>query len=518
MRLLLGGAGQTGQVGEWIAELLEREVIVRRPTARFAGEDEHAFRHSLMRDAAYAMLTDADRVLGHRLAAQWLEGAGEGDALVLAEHCERGGEPLRAADFYRRAAEQALAGNDLAAVIARAERGRACGATGETAAHLALVRGEAHKWRGEFVQAEKFAREALDSFLPRSTHWYAALGETVAALDRLGQVEAVAALAEGLRQEPNDHAARTAHTTIAVRVAIHLIAAGRLALADELLAAFDRAVSQGERIDPLVEARAHQARAARALLDERLGEYLAEHEAASLAFERLGDLRRALNHRLAAGEACLRLGLNVASESRLRDGMLAADRLGLPGLAAYARQTLGVSLARQRKLDEAAAIEADAVVAFATQGDRRMEGASRMFLASIFALAGDLPAAERDARKAVDLSSAYPPLHALALAVLADVILSRDRGQEALEVAQGAMKLATAMEKSEENDALVRLVHARALDACGDREGATHAISQARTLLLARAGHIADTAQRTSFLAEVPEHARTLELARTLGV
>ena len=39
----------------------------------------------------------------------WLEKVGETDAVVLAEHAERGGNPDRAAVAYQRAAEHALA-------------------------------------------------------------------------------------------------------------------------------------------------------------------------------------------------------------------------------------------------------------------------------------------------------------------------------------------------------------------------------------------------------------------------
>jgi tetratricopeptide (TPR) repeat protein len=55
-------------------DLTARELVQRRESTRFAGAEELVFRHALMREAAYAMLTDADRVLGHRLAGQWLEG------------------------------------------------------------------------------------------------------------------------------------------------------------------------------------------------------------------------------------------------------------------------------------------------------------------------------------------------------------------------------------------------------------------------------------------------------------
>ena len=57
---------------------------------------------ALVREAAYAMLTDEDRLLGHRLAGAWLEQAGAADAMVLAEHFRRGAEPVRAARWYER--------------------------------------------------------------------------------------------------------------------------------------------------------------------------------------------------------------------------------------------------------------------------------------------------------------------------------------------------------------------------------------------------------------------------------
>ena len=69
------------------------------------------------------MLTDDDRALGHRLAGEWLEQAGRSDAMALAEHFQRGGEPARAVRWYQRAAEQALGPTISAAAIERAEPG-----------------------------------------------------------------------------------------------------------------------------------------------------------------------------------------------------------------------------------------------------------------------------------------------------------------------------------------------------------------------------------------------------------
>src|SRR6185369_6062141 len=89
---LLGGEARDSSVRAWLDELVARELVAKAPSARFPGEDEFQFRHAIVREAAYAMLTDSDRKLGHRLAGEWLQYAGETEAMLLAEHFERGGD------------------------------------------------------------------------------------------------------------------------------------------------------------------------------------------------------------------------------------------------------------------------------------------------------------------------------------------------------------------------------------------------------------------------------------------
>src|SRR5262249_54019310 len=57
--------GDRDELDRMLEELVAEELIVRRAGGRFAGEDEFQFRHALVREAAYAMLTDRDRRLGH---------------------------------------------------------------------------------------------------------------------------------------------------------------------------------------------------------------------------------------------------------------------------------------------------------------------------------------------------------------------------------------------------------------------------------------------------------------------
>ena len=73
-------------VDRWIDELLAAELIEAREESRFPGDQEYAFRNGLVREAAYGLLTDDDRKLGHALVGLFLEQVGESDAALLAGH------------------------------------------------------------------------------------------------------------------------------------------------------------------------------------------------------------------------------------------------------------------------------------------------------------------------------------------------------------------------------------------------------------------------------------------------
>ena len=69
---LLGRLGDGTTLGVRMQLLCRSEILQERLSSVIPGEKEYHFRHALMRDAAYGLLTDDDRRLGHRLAAAWL--------------------------------------------------------------------------------------------------------------------------------------------------------------------------------------------------------------------------------------------------------------------------------------------------------------------------------------------------------------------------------------------------------------------------------------------------------------
>jgi tetratricopeptide (TPR) repeat protein len=147
------------------------------------------------------------------------------------------------------------------------------------------------------------------------------------------------------------------------------------------------------------------------------------------------------------------------------------------------------------------------------QGSTRLEGGTRNYLAKIELHAGNLDAAEREARAAAELFMTAPPVRPAALAVLARVLLAKGRADDALAAAREAYSQLEELGSLEEGEATVRLTHAEALMANGLNTEAGQVLVTARDQLLQRAAKISDATWRERFLNQVPDNARTLALA-----
>ncbi|WP_437283711.1 protein kinase [Sorangium sp. So ce375] len=505
---LLGGA----EVARWLSELERREVIHRRGPGRLRGEVEYRFRHALVREAAYGMLTEADRRLGHALAGAWLEGAGEPDAMALAEHFERGAVPARAAAAYLRAAQHALEGNDLGAVIARAERGLACAPEPAVVGALRLVQAEAHVWRGDLTLAEQRGTEAARHLAPGSAPWFAAVVQVVAAASKLGGFDRVERWMGAAIVAPALEGAGSARSTCLCAGAATLAFAGRPAVVDALLAAVERALRDGSATGAEVVAGLHQARAFRAMSGGDPSACVTGLEAALAAFEQVGDRRNACITRANLGYSYGELGDFGGAEAALRSVLEATERMGLHEVAAAAQASLGQVLAYRGRLAEARAVEEAALASSQRLGDPRAEVVSRSYLAKIALLAGDFCGAEREAQLAEALESASP-YRVAAMAIRARALIGLGRADEALEAAGEALAALESLGGIEEGESMIRLVHAEAFSAVGDAASAAAAIAAARDKLLDRAASVRDPEWRRCFLSHVPDNARTLELA-----
>jgi tetratricopeptide (TPR) repeat protein len=490
-------------VRAWLDVLVQAELVQTRAESRFQGQREYTFRHDLVRAAVYGMLLPVDRALGHKLAAEWLERVGERDALIVAEHWEKAGDPDRAVPWFVRAVELALERNEWTAAVERADRGVACGATGEALGELRRMQSHAHFWSGQNEALARRSREAMDAFTEGVGGWFDAARCAVFGNQRLGRRDEVVRLANLLQATPAAEGAAVERTRVLWSVSQPLRFMGERELASRLEAGT-------EEVD---DARAAAARAAcRGATAMHAGDAsvgMHEYEAAHQLAERAGDRRRACLSLGNLGYAQVLLG-DERAEATLRRVVAESGAMGLPNVRAVGLQNLGAVLARSGRATEGEAVQREAVRAFRAHGDKRLEGASHAYLSEALWAAGDVEAAREEATRAVELLTAAPPLRPHALAVLARI--ERERGD--LGAARTAIEEAMrGIDGVEEGEGKVRLERAEILRAVGEREAARAAIAEARARLLERAAQISDSALRESFLTRLPEHARTLALA-----
>jgi tetratricopeptide (TPR) repeat protein len=515
---LLGGGRRGDDASAWTSELVKQELVSARSDSKFPGHREFTFRHALVREAAYEMLTEQDRALGHRLAGAWLASAGEGDAIALAEHFDRGGEPAQAVAWYRRAAEQALEGHDLGAVLARTERGLVLGAAAavsdDVLGALQVSAAAARVWRGEIEEAGRSAAEAMDRLRPGEVLWYRAA--TWAIVSESGQALRLDRLTRWITSakgaEPAE-GARGAQIVCLARGAISLVAAGQPG-ADELLSHIERLAGDRTGLDPATIADVERARAFRALYGGDLTGALVAFEATIAAAEDANDRRTSCLIRCNLGFVYKQLGMFERAEHELRQSLEMAEAMGLLNVSTAARHNLGMVLGYLGRLEEAEDVEQKARQTYRRLGDKRLEGGSHCYLSTIALLGGENESAEREATAAVDLLQNAPPMLVCALAARARALLCAGRAADALRDAESAVAILDQLVRVEEGEAAARLVFAEALAANGRHTAAAVAIAIAREKILARSAEMHRADWKQSFLDRVADNVRTLELAR----
>jgi tetratricopeptide (TPR) repeat protein len=511
---LTGGDYKASEVDDWLSELARREIVQRKDVSRFPSEHEYVFRHALVRDAAYQMLTVEDRVLGHKLAGDWLGDAGEHEAMVLAEHYERGGALDKAATFYGRAAAQAMEGNDFTAARMRADRALRAGAKGEALGQLQLLLAEASRWAGEHDAALQHARVAMSELAHGGDDWYVAVAEAVDAAMTLGLLVEAELLARRIRElAPDEDTPQpmTAARVVAMsRIAVRFVVSGGFEIADALITRVERDATEVLEREPAARAFALSAQVARAMWLGDIEAAAAFAEEAITVFDVVGDVRNAAVQRDNAGFALIQLGAFAASESMLVEAIASAERLGLITVVNRAKMHLGQFYSRSLRSEDAARTLAEAAEGFAMQRDPVGEGLARVYRAGAMHLGRDHAAAALEASAALPLLDGAPPYRAAALGLIALMRIDAGDAQGAYEAGAEAMTILEAYGGTIEGEALIRIGYAEGLRGRGDIEGSKRAIMAARDRLLARAAMIKTPELRRGYLERLREHGRIL--------
>ena len=412
------------------------------------------------------------------------------------------------------AAEGFLKQNDFRNALLQVRRGVEAGASGQLLGALRTRQAEAHRWRGELVDAERAGSEAMSALAPGSEPWWLAAAEAVLAAGARGDASRVVALADEMMRLLGSVRAGASSIGTLTATATFLMHTGRRELLARLLAWCEPLVAGVASEPPAVAARLHQMTGLRAVLDGDPAAYLRACEAAAERFAAAGDMRNSLAQRVNAAFAKIELGAYAHAEADLRAAITGAERMGLNHVVLAARESLGAVLAKRGHEAEARAMMLEVLKESVSEGDRRFEAGARTQLSRILLASGDLVGAVREAKGAIELTLPDAPGRAFALGALARAQLAHGRPLAALEAAEQAMELLEALGGIEEGETLVRLVFAEAKRETGDAEGARAAIAAARDRLLARARRVDDLAFRQSFLRDVPENAHTLQLAR----
>ncbi|HET7543112.1 MAG TPA: protein kinase [Polyangiaceae bacterium] len=167
---LLGEGSDESDVERWLSLLVAHEVLRRRddgPSSKAA----LVFAHAVMRDAAYDLLTESDRTLGHRLAARWFESAERTNPMITAQHYARAGDSAGAGRWYLRATLEAFKIGDFSATTGSAEQALSCELSTPERGHVQAVAAHAYRLLGNVERSKQLSADALRALPPNSPLW-----------------------------------------------------------------------------------------------------------------------------------------------------------------------------------------------------------------------------------------------------------------------------------------------------------------------------------------------------------
>jgi tetratricopeptide (TPR) repeat protein len=492
-------------------QLLAEELLLEVPDSRYGAAREYRFRHALLRDAAYAMMTHEERCAAHGVAGDWLERNHEKDERLLADHYEAAELRDRARPWLMRAAKRAIDAGDLPSTIELADRGVGLSPGGQERGRFLLMRCYADALRGD-ADLEK-AREALDLLSVGTSLWWLGLGVLIFCSCMQGRPEEAAPYVSLAREATFTRDPDVPLGQVLVTLVGMLVLLGKASVAEGILERV-RKLGSGAQADPVFEA------------------FLSASQCALEAVAPVGGrwhLERALREGRRSADTLGELGafhgqsivLYYTAVAAMHVGLYAEARDACARSCELARKAgagirdpwpyLFLAKAHLRLGEPAEALKA--IEPIATCPDRTARQMLPIIVAEALLRQGKLQAAEAEVSAAC--SGTSPRLQRLAACVLARAQLSRGQITEALRTIELALESATSSGLESEID-LMNL-RAECLLACGQREAASRVAARTRDLVLRLADEIDDAALRRSFLGNVEPCARALSLSEQLA-
>lgn len=511
---LLGHQLSQETIEGWLSALIEAELI--EPSADNIDGGQFRFRHGLIQEAAYDLLTDQDRALGHRLAALYLQRQGGRDPRLLAEHFRRGGLLTEASHHYLAAADRALASSDLAGAIDCAQHGLACEPPADEIGALRAVELQAHFWRDEWSQALACGQEALQGVPLGSERWCRTAAVLLPTSLLSGHSALFASIGRALPTVQPAPSARPAFMQAASYLVISTCLSGDRATAQALLDLCRmHAEAGGDAADHVVQGLLKFAELveSRSFASEPWTNYLLADAATEITSQG-GDLRTLLFVKAYLGAALLELGANDAAQPIFDDCLQLAERQNEPLLATHVRvQYERWLLASQQDDLVAKAIESARRTIDNPAANPLLRGEALANFSAGMLRVNKIAAGEQSARQACAALSGVPSEFLWALAVLLDALRLQhkfdqarpwlDAGRAALQTCGGGYSETTFLAAA-----------AELCNAAGLEKEAQELTSQAMQTLMRSAASIDQPALRDVYLHHVSAHARILTLAR----
>jgi tetratricopeptide (TPR) repeat protein len=207
------------------------------------------------------------------------------------------------------------------------------------------------------------------------------------------------------------------------------------------------------------------------------------------------------------------LGMFDEAEVELRGALTGDDHLILQQRVLH-RALVQIDRGVLNEASELAARRIEVARRGAQGVDTIREAEGRWLHGEIALRQGDLAVAERELEAALGALDPTPLLQRLAAAALIETRTRQGRAAEAVALARRIMTTVEAQGGAGLRAGRLRLAYAESLLAAGEPEAANDVLRRAHDDLQERAGWIDDQEVRRRFLTAVPEHARTVELAR----
>lgn len=515
--MLLGeNAPEVQVLNEWLVFLVEKDILAVRRTTRFPREAEFSFRHSLMRDVAYTMLTPEDRARAHRLAAVWLERNGEKEPAVLATHLDAAGEAVPAASYWARAGRLSYERNDANQALACVDRALRQGLGGRERAEALVLMTNAYVWIGQLEKAIQRGQEAVASFIAGTQGWVEAVSALVRALGRTDELAAIDAMKKLVEAVRNDPSLKPVPETLSNLVPIAL-RRGMPQLAADLVDVLGEAALAHAPSDPAVRANILRCRSWQVFFDWNSYGCLQYDREALENFRAAGDRRQVCTSYFDVGFDYMMLGAYERAEHTFNEALAEARRLGIDGLEYTIEHNLSFVLNRLGRSEEAVALQRECVESAMRRSDRVGEAHARHYLAIMLHELGDIAGSE------IELERTGSCIEALSirwdtLARLGFIALERGNLPLARLRIEEAVRGMREVRNAEEGEMYVWLALVELARAEHDPIRAKTTLMEAKTKLMVAADRIEDSELKSHFLTRLPEHKRLLELAAELGV